>query len=558
MRERRELVQSVLGAGEVGLTLPNYPLLGVPDSTTPPTQPGGPIANSLYTSDEVIHPHHRFSTLTRNIRLRRGSNVCINVPIFRDENTVLPTYEKERLNGRTDAKDGHIYLDSMAFGMGMHCLQCTFQTCNIREARVINDQFTVLAPIMLALTAGTPFLRGMVSDCDVRWQVISGSVDDRTPSERGLAPLGSDRGVRVINKSRYDSIDSFLSLDETTYRPEYDDLDLVYDEKIYERLRGEGIDDRLAKHLAHLFIRDPLVIYHGKIEELDDEKYSDHFENIQSTNWQTVRFKPPPPGAPIGWRVEFRPMEIQATDFENAAFVVFIVLLTRIMGSIGVNLYIPISKIDENMKRAHDRDAVLKQKFYWRKNILRSQPRTDGCSKPHLSPTNSFKSHYEAKAAAAATSAANSSSSSSSDSSIHTPQKTASSSSSGTSSSSSPTKIEDEYEEMTINEIINGKGEDGYPGLVPFVIHYCESVSMDEETRTAVLQYLQLVSKRASGELKTFARWQRDFVASHPEYKKDSIVTPAINYDLFTTLADIESGKKGDASFLGTFWPHKK
>lgn len=81
---------------------------------------------------------------------------------------------------------------------------------------------------------------------------------------------------------------------------------------------------------AHLFIRDPLVIYEDKIV-LDDETHSDHFENIQSTNWQTVRFKPPPPGSPIGWRVEFRPMEVQFSDFENAAFSVFAVLLTRIV-----------------------------------------------------------------------------------------------------------------------------------------------------------------------------------------------------------------------------------
>ena len=56
---------------------------------------------------------------------------------------------------------------------------------------------------------------------------------------------------------------------------------------------------------------------------------ADHFENIQSTNWQTMRFKPPPPSAPIGWRVEFRPCELQFTDFENAAVVCFIVLVTR-------------------------------------------------------------------------------------------------------------------------------------------------------------------------------------------------------------------------------------
>jgi glutamate--cysteine ligase catalytic subunit len=42
----------------------------------------------------------------------------------------------------------------------------------------------------------------------------------------------------------------------------------------------------------------------------DDVKQTDHFENIQSTNWQTVRFKPPPYGAPIGWRVEFRYTDI--------------------------------------------------------------------------------------------------------------------------------------------------------------------------------------------------------------------------------------------------------
>ena len=60
-------------------------------------------------------------------------------------------------------------------------------------------------------------------------------------------------------------------------------------------LRKEGLDELLAKHIAHLFVRDPLVIYSENIE-LDDTVSSDHFENIQSTNWQSVRFKPPPPG----------------------------------------------------------------------------------------------------------------------------------------------------------------------------------------------------------------------------------------------------------------------
>jgi hypothetical protein len=55
-----------------------------------------------------------------------------------------------------------------------------------------------------------------------------------------------------------------------------------------------GVDPTLSRHVAHLFAHDPLVIFKEKVE-LDDERRTDHFESIQSTNWQSVRWKPPPP-----------------------------------------------------------------------------------------------------------------------------------------------------------------------------------------------------------------------------------------------------------------------
>lgn len=58
-----------------------------------------------------------------------------------------------------------------------------------------------------------------------------------------------------------------------------------------------------------------------------------------------MRFKPPPPKSTIGWRVEFRPCEVQFTDFENAAIVCFVVLLTRVILSYQLNFIIPISKV---------------------------------------------------------------------------------------------------------------------------------------------------------------------------------------------------------------------
>jgi glutamate--cysteine ligase catalytic subunit len=36
------------------------------------------------------------------------------------------------------------------------------------------------------LTAASPVWRGYLADVDCRWNVIAGSVDDRTPEERGL------------------------------------------------------------------------------------------------------------------------------------------------------------------------------------------------------------------------------------------------------------------------------------------------------------------------------------------------------------------------------------
>lgn len=36
------------------------------------------------------------------------------------------------------------------------------------------------------MSAASPAYRGYLADVDCRWNVIAGSVDDRTPGERGL------------------------------------------------------------------------------------------------------------------------------------------------------------------------------------------------------------------------------------------------------------------------------------------------------------------------------------------------------------------------------------
>lgn len=265
------------------------------------------------------------------------------------------------------------------------------------------------------------------------------------------------------------------------------------------------MDDALATHFAHLFIRDPIVVFNEDLKELDLNK-ADHFENLQSTNWQHMRFKPPPIGSEIGWRVEFRPMEIQITDFENAAFSIFIVLITRAILSFNLNFYIPITRVSENMETAHIRDAVSSQKFWFRKSPFPAQPssRTNGTvtSTPANMPSRPV----------------------------------------------TPGPVEDEYEQMSVNEIINGQQTDGgFPGLIPLVESYLNSMNVDVETRCDLATYLDLIRKRANGTYWTAAKWIRNFVQTHPGYKKDSVVSDEITYDLVKAAEQItkEEGRDG-------------
>jgi hypothetical protein len=195
-----------------------------------------------------------------------------------------------------------IHMDAMAFGMGCCCLQITFQAKDVDESRYMYDQLAVMAPIMMALTAATPIQKGRLADTDCRWGIISESVDCRTPAERGRddpnAPYAdlNANGQRRIYKSRYDSISTYIYQGISAEEAEanglsnrvlnmYNDIPVPVDEESYKQLREAGVDPALAQHVAHLFIRDPLVVFTGYVEEVDDETQTDHWESIQSTNW---------------------------------------------------------------------------------------------------------------------------------------------------------------------------------------------------------------------------------------------------------------------------------
>eukprot|EP00474_Spongospora_subterranea_P008754 CRZ09212.1 hypothetical protein [Spongospora subterranea] len=482
---RRHLIQSVLDCDNYRLlSMASFPLLGTDKHCDPDLPIGGPITRSSYVPDSVMNPHPRFPCLTANIRERRSDKVCITIPRFKDKYTPKPKSEP-KVNIWGDLMEDtaeFIHMDAMAFGMGCCCLQVTFQCGSIEEARHLYDQLAVLSPIMLALTAASPFFKGCIADTDVRWNVISQSVDDRTPYERGLTDKDDGFSQLRLSKSRYSSVDMFLGT-RISEVDSFNDVPVVFHQKHLDQLQNAGIDSLLARHVAHLFARDPLVIFSERIN-IDDETETDHFESIQSTNWNTVRFKPPPPQSTTGWRVEFRTMEVQITDFENAAFTVFVAVLSRAILFFNLNFYMPISLVDVNVQRAHTRDAVNVENFHMR---IRPKPECTPC------PSQCHPS---------------------------------------------------DYKEMSMEEIMCGKADCcGFAGLLSFVEGYLDAIHCDSKSRALIDEYMNFIEMRAKSQFATLATWMRRFVQTHPDYRFDSNISQSTAFDLINVLDEIAAGR---------------
>uniref|UniRef100_A0A8C9HJ80 Glutamate--cysteine ligase n=1 Tax=Piliocolobus tephrosceles TaxID=591936 RepID=A0A8C9HJ80_9PRIM len=349
----------------------------------------------------------------------------------------------------------------------------------IDDAKYVYDQLAVIAPLFLALTACTPYLNGLLTETDTRWRVISNSVDCRTEEESGY-----------ICKPRYSGISLYIS-NELPLRSNYEfynDVDVILNKNIYDKLIKENVDDYLARHISSLFVRDPIVVFEEKVL-LSHQ----HFENFQSTNWNSVRFKPPPifdnhlngPNS-IGWRVEFRTPDIQITDFENASVVTLIMILSKFILKERLNFYIPMSLLEENLYRASNRDALIKEKFYFRNDLK-----------------------YDTK--------------------------------------------NNEIIEKSIYDIFFNESN----GILKLCCKYIEEQYsyglITLAAKNKIYEYIEFVKLRCSGEISTGAAFLRNFILNHPQYEKNSYINKQINYDITKQIADIGKGLIVPQQLLGVF-----
>jgi len=230
-------------------------------------------------------------------------------------------------------------------------------------------------------------------------------------------------------------------------------------------------------------------------------------------------------------------MEMQLTDFENAAFSIFTVLLQRVILTFDLNLYIPISKVDANMQRAHSRNAAAKGKFFFRRHLAPLEEGDDGYGEKYVSMFSKVSGNGDIPTQ-------------STDDDIDVDEN-------GVSMRRTKAPVaagsheENAYEEMTMGEIMCGKG-DYFPGLIPLVRVYLDHIGADSITLSRLSSYLDFIEKRATGELVTPATWIRNYIRTHEDYKGDSVISDKIAHDLLIACKEIGEGKLHVPELLGS------
>jgi glutamate--cysteine ligase catalytic subunit len=280
-----------------------------------------------------------------------------------------------------------------------------------------------------------------------------------------------------------------MYLEETSFARQMNDRNLKSDEGSKSQLCEKGVAPALATYFAHVLGREPLISTacmpsSDAISNLTQDPRMESLNTHMSTWWPHVRLKLPVLSASndsLPWRVEFRPMEAQPSDMENAALVVALRVLQRTIQHFGLDLKIPISSVEENMNRASDYNAATDQTF-------RFAVRPIG-------------------------------------------------------SSSEPAFAFDDWASLDV--IFNGNGDDAarsWHGLLPLARDYlthCNVSSLSTKEQEKILGALELLSARASGRLETPARWMRNFVAENScDSPHDKEISSRLYYDMILALLE--------------------
>lgn len=283
------------------------------------------------------------------------------------------------------------------------------------------------------------------------------SMDDRTDEEK------DKNSPKYIYKSRYSPVYSYISSHEYIQDFHNDYPKMPIDKQIYETFLKNEFSERLATHFSNLLLRDPLVIFDEKINL--QEKDQSHFENFNSTNWNSLRFKPPRSSDnDNSFKIEVRPCELQLTPFENAAIMNFCLIFSQLILKKDVNFIIPITKVDKNFEKAHEANAIENQLFSFRIDGLKNYNKDSKLNENnYLSHGNPLQKGYFDE------------------------------------------DLDSEnIKEMTLKQIMCGSDEYEYEGLLNIMNEFVEEKIINPQVKEITKLHLKFIENRVKGEISFF------------------------------------------------------
>lgn len=287
-------------------------------------------------------------------------------------------------------------------------------------------------------------------------------------------------------------------------------------------------DARLMNHFGHMFIRENTVLFEEDFEILrngqDREnpqewiksknlKDNQHFlistrffETIQSTIYNSTRFKPSSDfETSNSWRVEFRVMDSPITAREKTYFTLFSTLFQRIITdpNLQTNFYIPISFSDKNHSRGIQRNAVRKQRFFFRRYFYgeKCDDSRFQCSVQDVKNVEEKREMFR----------------------------------------------KEMLVELTLEELFEGsESHQGFKGLIEEFIKLNkaqllkDSEAQGEDVIKAIWDTFLFFENRVRGETLTSAGLQRWFIHEHPLYKSDSVVEGPLRSDFISFMLKVQ------------------
>lgn len=281
------------------------------------------------------------------------------------------------------------------------------------------------------------------------------SVDDRTSEERDKT------SPKYVYKSRYAPVYSYISQHEYIQDFHNNYPKMPIDPQILKALQAEGIQDRLATHICNILHRDPLVIFDQKLN-MSEAKDRSHFENFNSTNWNSLRFKPPKiEDNDNCFKVEIRPCELQLTPFENCAMMTLCLVYSQMIMKHDLNFVVPITNVDENFSRAHNFNAFESEKFWFRIDALKNYAKESKLVELNFASHGNelVKEYFDEEANFAY------------------------------------------VKELTLNQIFCGAKEFGFEGLFSVMYDFVESNIKNVDVKSVIVKHLKFIENRVNGKI---------------------------------------------------------